>query len=101
MLSASFVVKSTGGPYAAIYDLSATKRKMITTDTVRFLAHRIPSIPMGRPRTWCLENFVFQMCREQVDGWFHVVHTMEEVSAMVEVRPEDFTKRLFPKEMAT
>ena len=100
-------VTSTGGPYAAIYDLSAAKRTTIPTDTVRLLARRSPSIPMGRPHVVVGKEpaiyglaRVFQMCREHVHGLFDVAHTMEEAYAMVEVRPEDFTERLFPKEMA-
>jgi hypothetical protein len=65
----------TGGPYSAIYDLSATKRT-IHADTVRLLARRA------------------------LYDQFEVVYSLEEAYDTVEVRPEDFTERLFPKEMA-
>jgi len=40
---------SRGGPYAAIYDLSATKDTTMATEMVRSFARRRPSIPTGRP----------------------------------------------------
>jgi hypothetical protein len=50
---------------------------------------------------------IFQMCREilgrQIESHkFEVVHSLEEAYDIVGVgvRPEDFTERLFPKEMA-
>jgi hypothetical protein len=41
-------VGSSGGPYAAIYDLSAVKHTTMLTETVRGFALRRPAIPMGR-----------------------------------------------------
>jgi hypothetical protein len=39
---------SSGGPYAAIFDLSATKGTTMPTDTVRsFARHRPLAVPMG------------------------------------------------------
>ena len=69
-------ITSTGGPYSAIYDLPATKRTTIHTDTVRLLARRA------------------------LYDQFEVVYSLEEAYDTVEMRPEDFTERLFPKEMA-
>src|SRR5215469_11520730 len=62
-------VTSQGGPYAAIYDLSAAKHTTIHVDMVRYFARRRPSIPMGRkhvvvgtePHIFGLAR-VFQMC---------------------------------------
>jgi len=43
---------------------------------------------------------IFQMCREFLGDKFEVVGSLEEAYDMVGVHPEDFTERLFPKEMA-
>src|SRR5215469_6236846 len=41
-------VTSKGGPYAAIFDLSATKITTLSTDAVRSWGrHRPPAVPMG------------------------------------------------------
>jgi hypothetical protein len=44
---------ASGGPYAAIYDLSATKHTPMPTNMVRSYGHRPPSIPMGRKASGC------------------------------------------------
>jgi hypothetical protein len=107
-------VASHGGPYAAIYDLSIPKSTTLPTALIRSFARRPPSIPMGRthvvvgnePAIYRLAR-IFQMCREalgrQIEGHkFEVVHSLEEAYEIVGVgvRHEDFTQRLFPKEMA-
>ena len=92
---------SSGGPYAAIYDLSATKHTPMPTDMVRRFARRPPSISMGRkhvvvgtePVIFGLAR-VFQMCGESIGSEFQVVHTLEEAYSFVGVRPEDFTECL-------
>jgi len=97
-----------GGSYAAIYDLSAVKGTTIPTDTLRLLARRTPSIPMGRPHVVVGKEpaifglaRLFQMCREfRQKEEFEVVHTLEEAYEMVGALPEDFTKRIFPAALA-
>jgi hypothetical protein len=108
---------SSGGPYAAIYDLSAAKLATLPTDMVRSFAHRRPSIPMGRkhvvvgkePHIFGLA-LLFQMCSESIGeraGFvlgrlhdsdeireFQVVHSVEEAYEIVGVHPEDFTECL-------
>ena len=92
---------SSGGPYAAIYDLSATKHTPMPTNTVRSFAHRPPSVPMGRkhvvvgtkPVIFGLAR-VFQMCAESIGSEFQVVHTVQEAYDIVGVCPEDFTECL-------
>lgn len=94
-------ISSNGGPYAAIYDLSATKDTTIPTEIIRNYARRPPSVPMGRPHVvvgkapviFGLAR-VFQMCRENLYGLFDVVHTLKKAYRIAEVRPEDFTQRL-------
>jgi hypothetical protein len=98
-------ISSTGGPYAAIYDLSIPKNTSIPTDVIREFARRTPSIPMGRPHVVVGKEPVvyglarlFQMCSENVGvDCFEVVHTLEEAYSIVGARPEDFTVRLFPE----
>jgi hypothetical protein len=101
------LLTSSGGPYAAIYDLSVAKNTSIPTDTVRSFARRPPSIPMGRPHV-VVGKFpviyglarLFQMCGEYVGKEFEVVHTLEEAYEKIGARHEDFTQRLFPQRMA-
>jgi hypothetical protein len=100
-------LSSSGGPYAAIFDLSATKNTTITTELVRAFARRRPSIPTGRPQVVVGKHPViyglarlFQICEENTGKEFEVVHTIEEAYAIVGARPEDFTRRLFPERMA-
>jgi hypothetical protein len=101
-------VASSGGPYAAIYDLSAAKDTTMPTDAVRNFAHRRPSVPMGRkhvvvvgkePHIYGLAR-LFQIGSESMGGEFQLVHTLEEAYEIVGARPEDFTERLiWPREV--
>jgi hypothetical protein len=101
---------ASGGPYAAIFDLSATKKTTIPTDAVRsFGRHRPPAIPMGacpvcgdarkqvvvgtEPHIFGLAR-VFAICADAIGSEFHVVHTVEEAYKAVHVYPEDFTQCL-------
>ena len=92
---------SSGGPYAAIYDLSATKHTTMPTNTVRSYARRPPSVPMGRkhvvvgtePVIFGLAR-LFQMSGEAIGSEFQVVHTVQEAYDIVGVCPEDFTECL-------
>ena len=104
------VVTSSGGPYAAIYDLSRARNTSIPTETIRDLAHRRPSIPTGKagmphvvvgyfPVIYGLAR-LFQMCGESVGNEFEVVHTLDEAYAITGARAEDFTQRLYPETMA-
>ena len=101
------LVTSRGGPYAAIYDLSAAKNTTIPTDMVRSFARRRPSIPMGRthvvvgkaPVIYGVAR-IFQMCREFLGDQFDVVWSLAEAYEIIGARPEDFTQRLFPEDLA-
>ena len=100
-------VTSSGGPYAAIFDLTRARNTSIPTDLVRGFARRKPSIPTGRrhvvvgqfPMVYGLAR-LFQMCGESVGKEFEVVHKLEEAYEMVEVRPEDFTECVFTTDLA-
>lgn len=100
-------IASSGGPYAAIYDLSRVKSTSIPTDLVRDFARRQPSVPTGRAQVVVGKETViyglarlFQLCGENVGHPFEVVHSLKEAYNMVGERPEDFTERLYPKDLA-
>jgi len=99
-------VGSSGGPYAAIYDLSAAKHTTMLTETVRGFARRRPSIPIGRkqvvvgkePHIFGLAR-LFEISGDCDDEQFEVVHSLEEAYDIVGARPEDFTECLvWPRE---
>jgi hypothetical protein len=94
-------LSSSGGPYAAIFDLSLVKDTTIPTNMIRGWAKRKPSVPMGRPHVIVGEAPVifglarlFQMCGESVHKEHKVVYTLEEAYKIVKASPEDFTQRL-------
>jgi len=102
-------VTSSGGPYAAIYDLTRAKDTTIPTEMVRDFARRRPSIPTGKagkphvvvgkfPVIYGLAR-LFQMCGEFVGNCFDVVHSLEEAYEIVGARPEDFTVCLLPERL--
>src|SRR5262245_10513530 len=78
------LVASHGGPYAAIYDLSAVKNTALTTDVVSEFAHRAPAVPMGRTHVVvgkepCIYGLAraFQIYREFLGYEFVVFHSLE------------------------
>ena len=101
-------VTSKGGPYAAIFDLSATKDTTLLTDAVRSWArHRPPAVPTGfcplcnHPRKQVVVGKqavifglgrVFEMCADAVDSQLEVVRSLEEAYKMVEDLPENFNE---------
>ena len=103
-------VTSEGGPYAAIFDFSATKNTTIRTTVVRsFGRHRPPAVPMGicpfcgHPRRQVVVGpephisglaRVFAICANAIGSEFQVVHTLEQAYGIVEARPEEFTECL-------
>jgi hypothetical protein len=100
-------VTSTGGPYAAIYDLTRARDTTMTTEMVRSFARRCPSIPTGRPHV-VVGKFpfiyrmarLFQMCGESAGCEYEVAQTLEEAYVIVGARPEDFTVCLLPERLA-
>ena len=100
-------IGSRGGPYAAIYDLSAATDATLPTELVRHYGRRAPSVPLGRthvlvakaPSIFGLAH-IFQTCAEFVGHQFEVVQSVEEAYDLVGVRPEDFTERLVPEQPA-
>lgn len=109
-------VTSEGGPYAAIFDLSATKHTTIPTDAVRSWGrHRRPAIPMGacphcgetrkqvvvgtEPHIFGLAR-VFASCADAIGTEFQVVKTLEEAFEMVHEKPENFNECVLVGELA-
>jgi len=104
--SVSFIA-SRGGPYAAIFDLSGVTGATLSPDAVRGLAGRAPAVPAGRPRVIVADEpwifgmaRMFQICRDSLGEQFHVVRSLEEAYAMLGVRSENFTQRVFPQDRA-
>ena len=104
--SVSFIA-SRGGPYAAIFDLSGVTGTTLSPDAVRGLAGRAPAVPAGRPRVIVADEpwifgmaRMFQICRDSLGEQFHVVRSLEEAYAMLGVRSENFTQRVFPQDRA-
>lgn len=98
---------SDGGPYGAIYDLSEVTSTTLPTELVRGYARRTPSIPTGRPHVVVGKEpaiyglaRLFQICRESISNEVEVVHTLEEAYEIIGVRPEDFTRHVFPRKLA-
>jgi hypothetical protein len=95
-------LSSRGGPYSAIFDLSAVKDTTIPVEVVRGYGRCESSVPTGRKHVvvgaaraiFGLAR-MFQMCSESIGSEFEVVHTLEEAYEFLGVRPEDFTERLF------
>ena len=100
-------VASSGGPYAAIYDLSAAMNTTMPTDAVRYFAHRAPSVPLGRKHVVVGKERhiyglarLFEIWRDYNSEQFEVVHSLEEAYDIVGARPEDFTECLvWPREV--
>jgi hypothetical protein len=100
-------IASRGGPYAAIWDLSGVTGMPVSADDVRRRALSPPVVPGDRTRVIVAKKPVIfglsrmlELFRDSMGGQLQVVHSLEEAYDIVGVRPEDFTERLFPKEMA-
>ena len=98
---------SRDGPYAGILDLTQAPAFPISSNTVRVLAALEPAMPGGRPRVIVAPEAViyglfrmFELIRDSMGGQFQVVRSLEKAYDMVGVRPEDFTQRVFPEDLA-
>jgi len=101
------LVASRGGPYAAIYDYSRVTSTTLSSDAVRGWARRPHPVP--GPRNHVLvakESAIFGLARmlqlhqDFLGEHFQIVKSLEEAYAMLGVRPEDFTRRVFPQDLA-
>jgi hypothetical protein len=98
---------SWDGPYAGILDLNQAPAFPISSNTIRVLAALEPAIPAGRPRVIVAAEAVmyglarmFELIRDSMGGELQVVRSLEEAYDMLGVRPEDFTRRVFPEDLA-
>ena len=100
-------VVSSGGPFAAIVDGSRVTSWTEPAVAIRDAAFRDPAVPGGRahvtvarePSVFGLAR-MFQLCRDFFGEQYQVVDSLEEAYGIVGARPEDFTERLFPKDLA-
>jgi hypothetical protein len=98
---------SSGGPFAAIVDLSGVTSLGLSADKVRNIAFREPPVPGGRthvavarePSVFGMAR-MFQLYRDFFGEQYQVVYSLEEAYDIVGAHPEDFTERLLPTEMA-
>jgi len=95
------------GPYAGILDLTQVPAFPISSNTVRVLAALEPAIPAERRRVIVAREAVmyglarmFELIRDLMGGQFQVVRSLEDAYDMLGVRPEDFTQRVFPEDLA-
>jgi hypothetical protein len=98
---------SRGGPYAAIYDFSGVTSTTLSPTAVRGFARCPYPVPGPRHRVLVAkEPVIFGLARmlqllQDVRGeHFQVVRSLVEAYAMFGVRPEHFTQRVFPKDLA-
>jgi hypothetical protein len=98
---------SSGGPYAAIFDFSGVTSTTLSPDAVRGFGIRPYAVPGPRNRVVVARKpsvfgvaRMFQLSRDFIGEKYHVVHSLQEAYDIVGVRPEDFTERLYPKELA-
>jgi hypothetical protein len=96
-----------GGPYAAIFDGSELQDVKISFETVRSLVKQAPLIPSGRPRVLVVNRIIvyslarmFESARTSMGVEFHIVWSVDEAYAMLRVGAEDFSQRLFPRNLA-
>jgi hypothetical protein len=98
---------SSGGPFAAIVDVSRVTSWTEPAVTIRERAFRDTAVPGGRthvtvarePSLFGLAR-MFQLCRDFCGEQYQVVHSLEEAYEIVGAHPEDFTQRLFPERLA-
>jgi hypothetical protein len=99
---------SQGGPYAAITDLSQVVDFPISADTISTLAAIASPIPLAgrtsvivarQPALFGLAR-MFEMHRETMGRETQVVHSMDEAYDLLKIHPQDFSKRLFPEDVA-
>jgi len=98
---------ATGGPYAAIFDMSGVTKDQLSAEAIRDLAQEAPAVPVGRLRVVVAPRLVdygmgrmFELWRDGMGGQFQVVRSVGEAYTMLGVSPEDFTRRLFPEALA-
>jgi hypothetical protein len=101
-------VAFSGSPFAVIFDASRVTSWTEPAVAIRDAAFRDPAVPGGRthvivardPSVFGLAR-MFQICRDFFGEQYQVVHSLGEAYEIVGERPEDFTQRIFPIDLAT
>ena len=83
---------------SGIADLSAVERIEVSTNFIKYLAARPPAIPAEktiilvapRDETYGMSR-MFQMLRDGLGGWFHVVHSMVEAYELLGIESVNLT----------
>jgi len=98
---------AAGGPYAGILDMYGVTGNQLSLETIRDLAKQPPAVPGGRPRVIVAprpEDYgllhMFELLRGKMGGQHHLVLSVDEAYAMLGVCSEDFSRRLFPEQLA-
>jgi hypothetical protein len=91
------------GPYSGIFDFSRVAEDRVSSEGIRVLAGEAPTILSGRQRvvvasTPSLHGLfrMYEMSRDGMRVDLEVVEFIDEAYRMFGVRPEDFSRRLFP-----
>jgi len=97
---------AAGGPYAGILDMYGVTGNQLSLETIRDLAKQPPAVPGGRPRVIVAPRpedygllYMFELWRE-MGRQFRIVLSMDEAYAMLGLSPENFSRRLFPEQLA-
>ena len=95
---------ATGGPYAAIFDMSGVTKDQLSAEAIRDVAQEPPAVPVGKLRVVVAPRLVdyglgrmFELWRDGMGGQFQVVRSVDEAYTMLGVSAEDFARRLFPE----
>jgi hypothetical protein len=98
---------ATGGPYAAIMDLSQVEDFGVSPNTIMAFAASAPAVPGERPRVIVASQPVlyglvpmFELQEGSMGVQVQVADSIHEAYEVLEVSPEDFTQRLLPERMA-
>jgi hypothetical protein len=100
-------VVSGNGPYSGIFDFSHVAEDCVSSEGIKLLAGEALTILSGRLRVVVAGtpslHALFRMYEMNRDGMhedLQVVGSVDEAYRMFGVRPEDFTQRLCPTDMA-
>ena len=83
---------------SGIADLSAVERIEVSTNFIKYLAARPPAMPVEktiilvapRDETYGISR-MFQILRDGLGGWIHVVHGMEEAYELLGIQSLNLT----------
>ena len=95
-------VVATGGPYAAIFDMSGVTKGQVSAEAIPDSAPQPPALPVGRLRVVVAPRHIdyglarmLELWRDGMGGQFQVVSSEAKAYAMLGVNAEGFSRRLF------